>query len=364
MGKRVVWVLGAGFSVPLGGPLLATLLSGESAADLAIRYPDAPRLHDESAQWVRVLYAYGSGPGESIRIRGKETRRERMWRDPEEFLDYLDTAAATTNGPHAQRLAAIARTHSMQFAPENLRHSARRLMGAECCSFLHEVDTAEERWQPFIDWAGALTDDDTVITFNYDRVIEMCQARRTMVILPGSDQMGEAKAAKCCPILKLHGSVDWAKPVGTGGAVRREGPTFVISAPDDAIAIATPGPTKRKTAQEFRDLWKHAKNALSAADAIVFIGYRFPPSDAEARHELLSAIGNSTVKDLTVHVVLGLPGPDAARLEALLGFACRSGRAAREGMYSDGARGNYAIRTQPLYGQDFLSVVQRAHLFE
>jgi hypothetical protein len=41
MPTRVVWFLGAGFSVPLGGPSLGSLLSLEAGAELALRFPES-----------------------------------------------------------------------------------------------------------------------------------------------------------------------------------------------------------------------------------------------------------------------------------------------------------------------------------
>ena len=57
--------------------------------------------------------------------------------------------------------------------------AARRLLGAECCSFLHSVDVAAERWRPFHRCASQLTGEDTIVTFNYDRVVELVGADKT-----------------------------------------------------------------------------------------------------------------------------------------------------------------------------------------
>jgi hypothetical protein len=41
-------------------------------------------------------------------------------------------------------------------------------------------------------------------------------------------------------------------------------------------------------------LWIEAKEALRMADVVVFMGYRFPPTYAEARGQLLDALRENT----------------------------------------------------------------------
>jgi hypothetical protein len=50
----IVWVLGAGFSKALGGPLFTDLLSSTMRKDLDVRYPHAT-LGDEHARRVRLV---------------------------------------------------------------------------------------------------------------------------------------------------------------------------------------------------------------------------------------------------------------------------------------------------------------------
>jgi len=53
------------------------------------------------------------------------------------------------------------------------------------------------------------------------------------------------------------------------------------------LAIATPGPTKARmiaeTSGPLRPIWDLAERAMAAAEAIVFVGYRIPPTDAATR---------------------------------------------------------------------------------
>jgi hypothetical protein len=62
---------------------------------------------------------------------------------------------------------------------------------------------------------------------------------------------------------------------------------------------------------------------MTHADAIVFVGYRFPPSDSAARRKLYEAIVNNSREFLHVHTVLGhdVNDPYTRRLLGLLDAA-------------------------------------------
>jgi hypothetical protein len=93
--------------------------------------------------------------------------------------------------------------------------------------------------------------------------------------------------------------------------------------------MAAPGRSKASmTNRLFRPLWEAAKSALVDADAIVFLGYSFPPTDAQARQELLEAIAGGKTSPLRrVDIVLGddLNAPRARRMKSLI-LASKGGR--------------------------------------
>ncbi len=147
--RRIVWVIGAGFSKPLGGPLLAGLFSRTSIGDLDTRYPNFVALRDEHAKRVRWLYDYGSGLAVSYQKADEDGRAqgENLWTNAEDFVDYLDTAAEPTGKdergneiarPHFDRLAKVFENYHSPPVPQfdDLRTAARRLIAAECCGFL------------------------------------------------------------------------------------------------------------------------------------------------------------------------------------------------------------------------------------
>src|SRR5580692_12507562 len=97
---RIVWVLGAGFSAGLGAPLLKDLFSRASSEDLFVRYSrDVPALFGPEVPFVRWLYAYGS-TNDYVEIDNSQWRGELMWRNAEEFVEYLDIAAEEEASAH------------------------------------------------------------------------------------------------------------------------------------------------------------------------------------------------------------------------------------------------------------------------
>ncbi len=119
-------------------------------------------------------------------------------------------------------------------------------------------------------------------------------------------------------------------------------------------------------AKELGRLWDAAKERLREAEVIVFVGFRFPPSDAEARQQLLKAIAENKSPHVEVHIVLGPERAhrDVVRLEQLLLYAMgRSGRdviaQSRVGMTLTGLQRSAGITTHALFAEDFLTVWHR-----
>jgi hypothetical protein len=162
--KSAVWILGAGFSRSLGGPMLLDLLAPPTSNAVFALY--GKTVATEEANRIRETYL-DRGPAASPGMR--------FWSDPEAFLDELDAAAYRPNGPASRRLGgAFGYSDPGDFKEfcVQMRDEARRLVAAACCAFLKDADTTEERWQPYLSWAKALKPSDSVLTFNYDRVLE------------------------------------------------------------------------------------------------------------------------------------------------------------------------------------------------
>jgi hypothetical protein len=381
--RRTVWILGAGFSRSLGGPLLPDLLSPATTNFVGGVYRTNPFIGDgnrqsgeraadcEAASIVRLMYEEFGGetapPG------------RRFWSDAEAFLDQLD--AAHHGGPESpaamriQNAWTLARFRNGPLPDcSTLREAARRLVAAACCSFLRDADTNEERWQPYLSWAQDTGASDTILTFNYDRVLEHL-GDHFMVVEPSKQLHPSSTQAQ---VFKLHGSVDWSrlegpKTTGTRFVVTQE-PEHALTCPGYQLGIATPGPTKKIAANELAVLWAEAVARIKAAEVIVLVGYRFPPGDAEAREKLLGAITANLSPHVELHVVLGpdRAHKDVVRLEQLLRYAMtkrgRDERArseikeSREGLELVGQIGpkqSFALTTHALFAEDFFTVWER-----
>lgn len=391
--KPTVWILGAGFSRSLGGPLLKDFLSPRAFTELSeefkeVRYEGGLKTRaDETDLWkhARIVFEiFASGTANLLEWRAAINNHNptpgfagaRDWDDAEHFLDFLDGAADRPSS--VVRLDAVLKRARMGLTTagnrpvgdhqiRGLHHIAQRLLAAQCCQFMRELPTSE-RWQPYLDWAKQLGSSDTVITFNYDLVVETASwwAGRPVFLL-GMHGLQSASNDRAV-LIKLHGSVDWEATPNESGfpySVSRDPEYSVAAPPGTNLSIATPGRTKRgQVSGGLAELWRVAVEKISQAANIVFLGYRFPPSDAGARETLLGAIMKNTADDvapnarLRVHTVLGndQDGVNAARrLEALLNHSCQ--RAKRVPIPH---LPSYEVTVHPLFVEDFLTVFDPA----
>lgn len=384
---KIVWILGAGFSKPLGGPLLVDMFTAASAGNLAARYPVSayPRLNDPAVRLVRWLYQYGlHGADERTPPLTENRTGERLWENAEEFLEFVDLAISPTGSARLRRLDGLiglccSNTATSRSAYGDNKHvaaTARRLLAAECSAFLSDPrDPHSERWIPYERWWSRVEADHTIISFNYDLVIEHLALKtpsKMVVVRPG--RIGE-RSPGMLPLIKLHGSVDWRRIDGPGNSATYETgqpDDFAMKCEDSELSIASPGWTKQQLIKEhFLSLWQLAHDALVAAEVVVFVGYRFPPTDSEALSRLLAALGQNARNGpphLALHTVLGpKKSDDIVRLHSLLSHAARVGgrRNTADGMNPvsvPGAAPFYTLVSQPLYAQDFLLVAQPGEL--
>lgn len=157
------------------------------------------------------------------------------------------------------------------------------------------------------------------------------------------------------------------KPHGPTVYRTTEQDDFALVCADHELAIATPGLTKHgMVGEDFRYLWQRAEEALVGANAVVFVGYRFPPTDSEALRRLAGAIGRNDTLHLALHTVLGPRSDDDTRLRSLLRFAARARtreHTSKIGVdaVADAGKGGlrlYTLVSQGLWAQDFLLLAQ------
>jgi hypothetical protein len=358
--SRIVWVLGAGFSKPLGGPLLPDLFSSGSRDRLLAAYGDAGtyqhHLFSRMASEVRRLYAeHGrGGPPAS-----------RRWDDAEQFLEALDAAALHGAGsPSANLIRALCTVNEPDLG--ELAVAARGVVAAECSAFLGRADPTTERWGPYKRWLTSLREQDAIITFNYDTVIETiaraARFDRLVTAIPGKG-LGTAN------FLKLHGSVNWQFDGSKFGV--HEDDEFALTCPSDQMVIASPGPNKLAVATRLEELWATAETLLRSATAVVFIGYRFPSSDAASRRRLFMALAQNDQPYVALHTVLGPDKSDPATVRMrslLLHAALQAGR--KEAVTTSGTQyerssnRTYTLDVHPLWGEDFMDLFVTGHVIQ
>lgn len=361
------------------------LLSLAARQRILAAYPE--HIAKEDADLIFWLFHCGAGFPEGPIDSELPIRGERRWQDAEQFLEILDNAqtdpakesvvqdvfAAIKNGataasPNVRKRYAGAFDRSTPPTMGELTAMAKRMVAASCCTFLQGIDSknarSKERWQPYLQWLRRLGSNDSILTFNYDRVIELlepivgntprkvhvCEAQDT---LDARDDEDEAHAANLPLLYKLHGSVDWSDEAGKVRCGSDWTPTMLKS--DRNLAIATPGDSKMKMAGGvFKKLWSRAAQVLRAADEVFIIGFRFPQSDAFPRDRLLAPLRKNNNQSLSVHVVLGPEqNADLRRVLALLSWTV-------------GARSTFDDRSEEsdrrkliahsMWAEDFLSV--------
>jgi hypothetical protein len=356
---RTVWILGAGFSRPLGGPLLGQLLTPASQMQIRGAFPkqDASyrRLYDDPADLVRALYT-AHGPHAALPAK--------HWDDAEAFLEALDAAANGTPGTPSvsvvNTLLKVMRISGDLPPISSIASAARRLLAAECSAFLKDSDPKTETWGPYTRWARSLTAGDAVVSFNYDRVVETARDAASGGKIVEVVPPGRTADSDDVPLLKLHGSVDWR--LTSNGLEKTEHPDFGLTCADDELVIASPGPTKQRVTREvLSKLWDEALIRIRHAEVVVFVGYRFPPSDSQARRRLIGALIENESPHLVLRTVLGpdTTNRDTLRLKGLLEYAMT---AARRAPFNGPGERKYAVRVHPMGAEDFLDLFEQGHL--
>jgi hypothetical protein len=362
---KKVWILGAGFSVPLDGPTLESLFSSTSCLRVGgtcCYLDDEGRRELENVQKFYKKYATSS----------KDAGDEIFWSNPEDFLDKLEASLCSqddnpnsNDSPFSQRPANL-RIFAERFAAihppsqssakddksvvSTALHAAKRLLAGECYVFTRFADPKTEKWRAFVTWAAGLTTDDTVITFNYDRVLEIIrdylknETGRTPFKVLFPDDVTSYNGTET-RVLKLHGSIDWVRHAD-GRFTLGDADAAIKSRPEQ-IALATPGSSKSNAITEFNKLWTAAMAAIEESSRVIFIGYRLPETDALAREKLMLSLKLSR---------------SIQNIDIVLGPNVESGECVRMANLAKFATGRHSIVSQiPLWGQDFLALSGLGH---
>ena len=190
------------------------------------------------------------------------------------------------------------------------------------------------------------------ITFNYDTCLEFALDRHGLGVDYGlGEPFVDGSANKYqvkIPVLKLHGSINWAtcskckkviptevNPWRHGGylfiidqgqelslplGTRIAGQTHSCGTPLDPLPLlVAPTWNKSSSASGLHDVWKRAAMELGSAENIVVIGYSFPVTDMFFKY--LFALGSDSDAHLDKFIVVNGPNGEDTRgkFEGLLG---------------------------------------------
>lgn len=271
--ERVVWLLGAGFSKPLGGPLFGELFS-----------PESERFVNAWVRWRLSSLAAEDVPLTLAREVFDNGTEEGIWQDAETCLAMLDEA-------RSDKVTHLALTESLGGFDRDGAGSTYKQLSQflAVAAFLfvdkvREMADLPEAWDPYISWWKRLNSNDAIISFNYDRVVE---------------EIGR-RSPKQVTLLKLHGSVP-------DDLVDRIEKNLAIS------EIGMPGPSKTSARHlHFEPVWKEGAELLRQANRVVVIGYSFPRTDSSVRSFVLENLfrGNDVIKNVDIVVGTDAAGPE------------------------------------------------------
>jgi hypothetical protein len=147
---------------------------------------------------------------------------------------------------------------------------------------------------------GTLTAGSTILTFNYDLVIEEAFTSAHMwnprdgygATLPGLtlewarlwlQSRGSPKPGKSkLLLLKLHGSLGWGSYPNR--IVKLKGrPYYVRRNKYEGISVLPPGWNKRIHVNPYKQFWREARLRLEGCESLLIVGYSLPETDLLAK---------------------------------------------------------------------------------
>lgn len=297
--RKHVYILGAGFSRPLGGPLFTELLTHRlkycSDNLTGVSPYDSP---------INDLYHRFTD--------GKRHIEAALYRDfnPEELLELIDLCADDVSCHEANKL--LEGMHRKQ--PDEPQRSSffkgllkqlKRVIAAQCNAFI-ERKIVKERCDPYVRWMKTLDGDDTVITFNYDTAFEYFATKQfeDYPLEPGQYKNNMPH------LLKLHGSADWYVD---GRDVKRQECAYRERSLDVCLGMPGNGKGNLDGLKHFKTSWQVARQAIEKAAYVSIVGYSMPETDNNARMMILDSMAKGRDSIQRVNLVLG---PDMGTTKA------------------------------------------------
>jgi hypothetical protein len=302
------YILGAGFSVAQGYPLLADFLQQmRDAHPVLVRQ----NLIEEAAAIEQVL---------SFR-RQASAASDRINIDLENIEDLFSLASSVDSGPAKDMALAIAgtlrcgRKHQQDSLGKRLIFVQRGLQGNVPESWTRSEPENETTldglrgWfyhapiyefavATMIGWFVGHSEDrqNTFLSFNYDMVLERAFEAlgiEPLYCLPVGSTLYDRWPRKYgeATLIKLHGSTNW------GVSAKQTLPSVLFDYGEMRSQKLQPliqPPTWRKEFSDvFASLWNSAVARLSTATRLIIIGYSIPETDMYFRHLLAAGLMNN-----------------------------------------------------------------------
>ncbi len=285
-----VYILGAGFSVPLGGPLFSQLLTKE----MEWASSDVPIPDDLKTSICSLCL----DPSEKRRHKWRSidkvlARVEPL--DAEELLAVIDEASRGLSGKRAEAISRACFGQSTGDFKRLLRY-LKLVVASQANAFVDEIDEYGEAIAPYKKWVSLLEPGDSIVTFNYDLLVEKLATQAGIELSIGPNALKKG----CTRLYKLHGSVNWAFD-----SLRNVGVFDDTIEAERDLAIGMPGRGKAELldSASFDFAWSAASRAIKNAKTISIIGYSMPMSDNYAKDMILSSLSTGSLDQF--NLVLG-----------------------------------------------------------
>jgi hypothetical protein len=296
MPGNTVLVVGAGFSKPLGGPLLSELLADDFLAK--------SRASSGYLAALRQLSQVAAPTGSPVSLEELFTR---VWR------------AKSTRQP-------IAIDGRAWDSAEMYRQIELHLADACADIQLDRRYRVAKQYPMLMEGLHSTSKVLTVLSFNYDMVVERaCDAAGLTYDYGAFTDLELDDASRKgtdVRILKLHGSANWGVCWGCRKAEKKNDVIVAYEDPyvplrrrscpycDDRYletGIVPPILVKAGEIQHLDDIWVDARKSLQRAERILSIGYSLPAGDAEANDLLAEAATTKLRKVVAVSGPRGAP---------------------------------------------------------
>lgn len=298
-----VYILGAGFSHDVGLPLLADFLTrmrdshpwlekeGRTLEADAVKEVLEFRLSAASAAYwttldlenIEELFSLASaGPG---KLGGKIQLAIAATLD---FVQATATTSQLTGNLHLENLPCASQFQWLIPAGEHTEHTHDFVVSR----YVHHAGMLLGIFN-----SGAVEGRNTFVTFNYDTVLEDALSVLKIPFCYGFkrkkvnyDHSAKASKAANVNVLKLHGSVNWARQ-----RPKRSWSFTVFGNYSDVRSVSlTPEllpPTWKKVFSEhLLEVWESAIDNLKTATRIVVIGFSLPPTDLHFKYLLAAGL--------------------------------------------------------------------------